>query len=82
MSELKKYNKGDIIELSRQYNPMKIDARDIELLMMELPVNGNRNKRLKDFIEKVIERKDVIGFSGGLNRIFTLKAIINTLCEV
>lgn len=79
---MNKYIKGDIINLSLSYNPMQTDSRNIEMLMMELPVNGNRNKRLKDFIEKITGRKDSLSFDGGINRTFTIQAIIKTECEV
>lgn len=79
---MNKFKKGDIAEISRPYNPMKTDSREIEMLIMETPVNGNRNKRLKDFIESVVKRVDTIGFSGGLNRIFTIHVKLNKDCEL
>ena len=76
------YKEGEIAVLSRPYNPMKTDARDVEMLMMEMAVNGNKNKKLKDFIKGVQDRKNVTAYAGGLSRIFTISVIIKTSCQL
>ena len=75
------HKKGDTVEFSREYNPMKADAVDMEkLIMTTTRVNGD--KKLASFIDPKIEKAIKLKSPSGIMKVFTMKVILTQDCTI